>query len=95
MAWSDGVVRLVGAESNKTVHQISTSDQTMEITCLGWASNSTVPPGAEDSWKQSIANAKAETSWDSSLLDLPLDLAFIDIESCMPKLSVLPAGGTS
>lgn len=101
MAWSDGVVRLVGAESNKTVHQISTSSS--EVTCLGWASNSTVRRTSrtsdvkiENSWKRFISmDAAEEASTEEAVLDLPRDLALIDLESSLPKLSVLPTGGTS
>lgn len=102
MGWSDGVVRLVGAESNKTVHQISTTEEkTAEITCLGWASNSTVQRAArfstvnvDDSWKNLIGNIACSLE-DTLPVDLPRDLALIDIESSMAKLSILPTGGLS
>jgi anaphase-promoting complex subunit 4 len=102
VAWSDGVVRLVGAESSKTVHQISTSDQGVTgITCMGWASNltsrktnSTTSKKAQDSWKNFLTE-DTSISGARTLLDLPRDLTLLDIETSLPKLSVLAAGGTS
>jgi anaphase-promoting complex subunit 4 len=34
-------------------------------------------------------------SEEKRIVDLPRDLALLDIEASLPKLSVLPAGGTS
>jgi anaphase-promoting complex subunit 4 len=66
--------------------------------CLGWASNSTLrrTNRAKSShgkdW-QSLVNE--QTFDEGNSLDLPRDLALIDVESSIPKLSVLPVGGTS
>lgn len=99
VAWSNGTVKLLGAESNKIVHQICVSVEEAEVTCLAWASNLSV--------SKSLGNAlsKAGDLWDgvaaewkdadAQPLDLPRDLASIDIESSIPKLSVLPSGGTT
>jgi anaphase-promoting complex subunit 4 len=101
IAWSDSSVRLVGAESSKTVHQFSTSDELSGVTCMGWASNqistnpgSAGPKNGPDPWEALLSD---ETILPESKahLDLPRDLALIDIETSMPKLSVLPAGGSS
>lgn len=101
IAWSDGTVRLLGAESNKTVHQISVSDEEdVEITCLAWVPNSTTTKALESIlaqagplWNDVLSDGKKEKS--AQPLDLPRDLASIDIESSMPKLSTLPSGGTT
>jgi anaphase-promoting complex subunit 4 len=93
IAWSDGNVRLVGAESSKTVHQIPTDAQASGVTCLGWVSNCTSKRPKASSWKDTI-----EEKWnkyEETPLDLPRDLMLIDIESSMSKLGVLPVGGTS
>jgi anaphase-promoting complex subunit 4 len=93
-------VRLVGAESSKTVHQFNTSTETAGITCMAWACNRT----SRNSELQGSKNALG--SWEALLpadiisdgkgaLDLPRDLALIDIEPSLPKLSVLAAGGGS
>ena len=103
IAWNDGSVRLIGAESTKVVHHFNTGDGS-PITCMGWASNLT---RRVTSWSESN---KAARSWDDFLthksevnglsgitepLNLPQDLAQIDIETSLPKLSVLASGGSS
>jgi anaphase-promoting complex subunit 4 len=102
VAWSDGIVRLVGAESSKTVHQIAIGPHgATGITCLGWVSNSTGKRNTEfgpikdrSSW-QNLFEETLDGTGDGDTLDLPRDLTLIDIESSLPKLSVLPAGSTS
>lgn len=102
IGWSDGVVRLVGAESSKNVHQIAVGAQdSTSITCLGWVSNSTGKrrAGSEmvkdgSSWRD-VLEGRLNEPEDRGSLDLPRDISLIDIESSMPKLSALPTGGTS
>lgn len=102
MAWSDGIVRLVGPESSKTVHQIATGPHgATGITCLGWISNSTGKRSTElgsvkdGSFWQKIFEETLNGAAAGDTLDLPRDLTLINIESSLPKLSVLPAGSTS
>ncbi|KAL3419348.1 Anaphase-promoting complex subunit 4 [Phlyctema vagabunda] len=101
ISWSDGTVRLVSAESSKTVHQFAACDQdSAGITCMGWASNNTGresnsgPAGKSKAWTD-ILTTDDSLFGEKKPLDLPQDLAHIDIESSLPKLSVLAAGGTS
>ncbi|OBT53580.1 hypothetical protein VE04_05467, partial [Pseudogymnoascus sp. 24MN13] len=101
IAWSDGTVRLIGAESNKTVHQITVSEEEdTEVTCLAWTTYSATSQSLGDIlseagslWKDATEGGLKGKS--AQLLDLPRDLAAIDIESSLPKLSVLPSGGTT
>ncbi|KAL5354579.1 hypothetical protein ACLOAV_000668 [Pseudogymnoascus australis] len=101
IAWSDGTVRLIGAESNKTVHQVTVSEEEdTEVTCLAWTSYSAASKSLGDIlaeasplWKSATGGGTKGKS--AQLLDLPRDLAAIDIESSLPKLSVLPSGGTT
>lgn len=102
MGWSDGVVRLVGAESSKNVHQIAIGPHgATGITCLGWASSFTgkrstgVGPVKDGSSWQNIFEEALDGAGEREIVDLPRDLTLIDIESSLPKLSVLPAGSTS
>jgi anaphase-promoting complex subunit 4 len=84
------------------VHQIAVGAHgATGITCLGWVSNFTgkrstgvgsVRDGA--SWRGLFEKALDEAG-DRDTLDLPRDLTLIDMESSLPKLSVLPAGSTS
>jgi anaphase-promoting complex subunit 4 len=92
----------MGAESNKIVHQLLNAIQDgTGITCLAWVSNTTSkksaghgPAGRDPSWTD-IFETQLDVTNDQDSLDLPRDLSLIDIESSLPKLSVLPAGGTS
>lgn len=101
IAWSDGTIRLLGAESNKTVHQIVVSEGgDADVTCISWSSYSTASESlesilskADPRWKDATQGGMKEKG--AQPLDLPRDLASIDIESSLPKLSVLPSGGTT
>jgi anaphase-promoting complex subunit 4 len=101
IAWSDGSVRLVGAESSKIVHHFTTGEVVSGVTCLGWSTNLASKSGS------SINAGQSAGSWgtflteneifpdDKTPLDLPRDLSLIDIETSLPKLSVLAAAGSS
>ena len=101
IAWSDGSVRLVGAESSKIVHHFTTGEMASGVTCVGWTTNIT-----NKSARSQFAG-KDWASWGTFLtsdgilsdekrpLDLPRDLSLIDIETSLPKLSVLAAAGSS
>ncbi|KAH6668009.1 anaphase-promoting complex, cyclosome, subunit 4-domain-containing protein [Halenospora varia] len=98
VAWNDGVVRLVGAESGKIVHQFSTGDAVTGITCMGWSSNltnGTSNSQKEDTTWDDLLNSDDATSESSLPLNLPRDLSLIDIERSLPKLSLLAAGGST
>jgi anaphase-promoting complex subunit 4 len=97
-------VRLVGAESSKVVHQFVAASDDQEIsgvTCMGWKSNSigkNVPRKSSkadtSTWEDLLKDGS--NSFDrESFLNLPRDLSLLDIEPSLPKLSVLPGGGTS
>lgn len=99
IAWSDGSVRLVSAESSKIVLQFSTGEHVGGVTCMGWATNLIKRAGssssrAVESWG-SFLSADGGLSDEKVPLDLPQDLSLIDIEISLPKLSVLAAGGTT
>jgi len=99
IAWSDGSIRLVGAESNKIVHQFSTVEGSEGITCVGWAKITT------NRTSSSVNIHQGHKTWEDLLgvdhtvsgvafpLDLPQDLSLIDIEISLPKLSVLASTG--
>jgi anaphase-promoting complex subunit 4 len=101
IAWSDGSVRLVSAESSKIVHQFTAADQVSGITCLGWATNLTSKSTSSRNAGQASGSWGAFLTEDGILsdektsLDLPRDLSLIDIEISLPKLSVLAAAGSS
>jgi anaphase-promoting complex subunit 4 len=100
IAWSDGSVRLVGAESSKIVHQFSTGSSISGVTCMGWTSNlakkkSSLKQEKNAQTWQGIFSKDGYYSKNKMALNLPRDLALIDIETSLPKLSVLAGGGNS
>ncbi|KAJ5038336.1 uncharacterized protein L3040_007202 [Drepanopeziza brunnea f. sp. 'multigermtubi'] len=100
IAWSDGSVRIVSAESSKTVLQFSTGEGVGGVTCMGWATNLIRRAGSSSSrtgtgsW-ETFLSSNREFLDEKAPLDLPQDLSLIDIETSLPKLSVLAAGGNS
>ncbi|PVH86890.1 hypothetical protein DL98DRAFT_449113 [Cadophora sp. DSE1049] len=100
IAWSDGSVRLVSAESSKIVLQFSAGDNVGGVTCLSWATNTIYRPSSSSSKKNveswgSFLATDGDLSDEKAPLDLPQDLSLIDIEISLPKLSVLAAAGNS
>ena len=93
------MVRLISAESTKVVHQLSAGNQDVShITCLGWASNRTsrknasaISKAGPEGWEEFLV--ADSTINERTPFDLPSDLTLIDIETSLPKLSVLAAGG--
>ncbi|KAI0118914.1 anaphase-promoting complex, cyclosome, subunit 4-domain-containing protein [Nemania sp. FL0031] len=101
VGWSDGVVRLMGLESNKAVHQmtICTAGQA-NITSIGWAQNLaakhpvSTSQSSSKAWEQ-LASQGLDLSKKKPAADLPRELTFLEIETSLPKLSPLPASGGS
>jgi len=100
IAWSDGSVKLVGAESKKIVHQFNAASSD-GISQIGWESSLTTlrgfpapSAGKTQLWNDLFAHDRNDGE-DSTTPDLPRDLTQIDIETSLPKLSVLASGGTS
>lgn len=103
VAFSNHTLSLISAHTGKVMHQIDCSaHSTSQICCLGWGINFTdshalraqikksgVEKSLDDIWSEG-----AQSSFLDSLSDLPLDLAFLDIEGSLPKLSTLAIGGT-
>ena len=101
VGWSDGVVRLMGLESSKAVHQMPVCDPaTSKISCIGWARNNagrranihTNP--SVPAWKD-LSSRGFDSEDIKSIADLPRDLTFLEVETALPKLSPLPASGGS
>ena len=101
-AYSNHSLTLTNAQTGKVIHQFDCSAYSKSrICCLGWEVNFT------DSHKVNshINKFKGELTLDDVISqnpqakamdpapDLPLDLAFLDVEASLPKLSVLSSGG--
>ncbi|GAP86422.1 putative anaphase-promoting complex component Cut20 Apc4 [Rosellinia necatrix] len=101
VGWSDGVVRLMGLETSKTVHQMTICEAgKSKITSIGWAQNlagkrpaAAVQPSTQ-AWEQ-LASQGLDLGKRKVAADLPRELTFLEIETALPKLSPLPASGGS
>ncbi|KAI0883552.1 anaphase-promoting complex, cyclosome, subunit 4-domain-containing protein [Annulohypoxylon maeteangense] len=101
VAWSDGVVRLMGLETNKAVHQMPICETgKSRITCVGWGRNNAGrrPASASISSSLSLEDVLPKGLFPSGknpVVDLPRELTFLEVETALPKLSPLPASGGS
>ncbi|KAI1824853.1 anaphase-promoting complex, cyclosome, subunit 4-domain-containing protein [Xylaria intraflava] len=101
VAWSDGIVRLMGLESSKAVHQMAICEAgRSKITSISWAQNIAARRPSSDSepcirtWEQ-LASQGLDINKKPSAANLPRELKFLEIETALPKLSPLPASGGS
>lgn len=91
-------MRLIRADNSKVIHQVGLSALSEhEISCLGWGINLTGVanerrriPALPDLF---LDDSKETDVSPDALLDLPRELALLDIESSLPRLSVLPSLG--
>ncbi|CAK37409.1 uncharacterized protein An01g14050 [Aspergillus niger] len=110
VACADNTIRVISAYSGKTVHHYPAyqsegeSSPPVKVTCLGWGVNFTDTKAA----KRHLHDAAGQVSVDDLLspdnhpskaaallkADLPRELALLDVESSLPKLSTLPATGS-
>ncbi|KAI2791078.1 hypothetical protein POX_c03933 [Penicillium oxalicum] len=109
VACGDGSVRILSAYSGKTVHHYHSQEQKddepplSKVTCLGWGINFTDSKAAQKHLQNAAGHISVDDLLSSGLnpskaaailkADLPRELALLDIESSLPKLSVLPATG--
>ncbi|KAI1082374.1 anaphase-promoting complex, cyclosome, subunit 4-domain-containing protein [Whalleya microplaca] len=101
VGWSDGVVRLMGLETNKAVHQMPVCEaDKSKITYIGWTRNNARPLASSASassaltW-ESLASRGVDASNSNPVTDLPKELTFLEVETALPKISPLPASGGS
>ncbi|KAL2164253.1 hypothetical protein VTH06DRAFT_3469 [Thermothelomyces fergusii] len=107
--WSDGVVRLMGLEGGKAVHQIRVSDECDgaadggRIVFIAWRGNTTAEGRRRRGEKGGDGQGRTderrilldgERTGDVAV-DLPRELVFLEAETALPKLSPLPAGGAA
>lgn len=89
VGWSDGVVRLMGLESNKAAHHIEVCPGSeARITHIGWACSTIQSKDA--SIGQGIPTEKG-TSPEIAVKDLPRELMFLEVDTALPRISPLPA----
>lgn len=102
VAFQNNILQLTNAHSGKVIHYVDCNAHSKsEVCCLGWSINSTgnqevYPPigclGPDESLDDLLSRGKKTYSNDQSP-DLPSDLAFLDVEAMLPKLSSLALGG--
>ncbi|KAI0202763.1 anaphase-promoting complex, cyclosome, subunit 4-domain-containing protein [Astrocystis sublimbata] len=98
--WSDGVVRLMGLETNKAVHQMAICDDgKASITSIGWtqylAGKRPVSTQSVAKTWEKLASQGLDLNKHKPTADLPRELTFLEVETALPKLSPLPASGGS
>ncbi|RAL05167.1 putative anaphase-promoting complex component Cut20/Apc4 [Aspergillus ibericus CBS 121593] len=110
VACADNTIRVISAYSGKTVHHYPAyqsegeSPQPVKVTCLGWGVNFTDSKAAQRHLHESAGQVSVDDllspdnhpSKAAALLkaDLPRELALLDVEPSLPKLSTLPATGS-
>ena len=101
-AYDDSSLSLTNAHTGKVVHQIDCSAYSKsQICCLGWGINLTDGNkiGLELHKSKDKVALEDTISQDSrvksmdTVSNLPLDLALLDVEASLPKLSPLSSGG--
>ncbi|KAG2420972.1 hypothetical protein HFD88_000587 [Aspergillus terreus] len=109
VACADNTVRIISSYSGKTVHhyhayQPEDESKPVKVTCLGWGVNFTdsraVQRHLQDTSNQITLdellspdiNPSTAAAWFRA--DLPRELALLDVENSLPKLSTLPATGS-
>lgn len=101
-AYDNNSISLTNAHTGKMVHQIDCSAYSRsQICCLGWGISFTDgnKVGLElDKFKDKVTlddviSRNPRVNSMDIVPDLPLDLALLDVEACLPKLSPLSPGG--
>lgn len=102
VAFSNNFVYLTNAHTGKLMHQIDfTAHVNSQISCLGWGINSGDVYTLRNTFEKVGGGLSSDNRFDQrnkavgSHLpsDLPGDLAFLDIEQVLPRLSPLSSGG--
>ena len=93
VAYSNKTLCLINVHTGKTVHSVDCAGYSeSQVCCLGWGVNFTnkdmVHLNLED-----VVNQDPESRALDLPPDLPKDLAYLDIEGVLPKLSPLSSSG--
>ncbi|KAH6890369.1 anaphase-promoting complex, cyclosome, subunit 4-domain-containing protein [Thelonectria olida] len=96
VGWSDGFVRLMGLETNKAAHHIRVCGAPdVKITHIGWAISSIVDESlnvASKAIRIGLAKDEAALGLDGEdAIDLPQELASLEVDTSLPKISPLPS----
>jgi anaphase-promoting complex subunit 4 len=95
VGWDDGVVRLMGLESNKVAHHIRVSEEPQtKISHIGCSTALTNSRGFGNQLPSIFQDAHATDlglNGELEVADLPRELMFLEVDSALPKISPLPA----
>ena len=101
-AYSNNSLSLTSAHTGKIIHYIDCSAYSKSrICCLGWGVNFTDTKRMTEQIKDlegeitldDIISRNPQIKAIDAIPDLPMDLAFLDIETSLPKLSPLSSAG--
>lgn len=101
VAFSNSFLSLTNSHTGKMVHQIDCSGYSRsQICCLGWGIAFTDSTALKLRFKNrndqlnldDMISQNLKIKALDSVPDLPLDLALLDVEGSLPKLSPLPSG---
>lgn len=102
VAFSNHFIYLTNAYTGKLVHQINCSAHSdSQICCLGWGVNFADAPAVRKRTEKldpqlnldDLLNQRGNMNESDLLSDLPRDLAVLDVEGALPRLSSLSSGG--
>ena len=94
--WSDGVVRLAGLESSKAVHHIRVCEAAdAKIDFIAWSRNVAGMRSRAQNPSSALPLRDIDLGERKSLVDLPHELTFLEVETALPKISPLPVSGGS
>ena len=102
IAGSDNHIRLLGAHNGKIAHDLPCGPpqgrEDASISCVAWGPHVTESKDTIESWLRLPDDSKSVgcapgKAFPTISADLPRDLALLDIERSLPKLSVLPSTG--
>ena len=97
------MIFLTNVNTGKTMHQLDCMVHSpSSFSCLGWGVNFSDSTAvrkrievAENSYElDDLLRQGPDTKSSSEAPDLPAELAFLDVESCLPKLSLLVSSGS-
>ena len=98
----DSYLFLTNIHTGKVVHNIDCSQYSRSrVSCLGWGINFTESTKVNEQLNKltdsltldDIISRNPQIKSTDNVSDLPMDLAFLDLESLLPKLSPLAPGG--
>ena len=103
MAFRDKSLQLTNAHTGKVIHQVDyATHSSSQICCLGWSINSTANTNSSGFTKaygpdvslDDLLQRNQKVDLLDEPPDLPSDLASLDVEALLPKLSTLAPGAS-